>query len=202
MNYEQFYKSLNISDKDLQKYMGESKYEGYPIEQGGSVWTQEGKSIFSLIRHFKPKRILELGNFKGVSSNHILQAVEKNGFGEVTLLDIEDQIDYERIHNRLFNRVIENSLNYLSGENNIDFDFIVVDDCHEYEHVKRELELIYEKNKCSKYYLWAHDYFVQESYGCRVKSAWDQTENINKQKTYKVLGEESDCGFVFSIVGV
>ena len=98
MNYKEFYEKLGISENDVNKYLSESKFSGYPEEPSGSVWVMEGKSLFILIRHFKPKRILELGNFKGVSSNHILQAVELNGFGDVTLLDIEDYINYEKIH--------------------------------------------------------------------------------------------------------
>lgn len=198
MNYDEFYKSLGISENLLNQFMAESKYGGYPEEPSGSVWSLEGKSIFSLIRYLKPKKILELGNFKGASSNHILQAVELNGVGEVTLLDIGDLLDYDKIHNMNFKRIIQNSLDYL--ENEIDFDFILVDDCHEYEHVKKELSLIYKNNKSQKYYIWAHDYFVAERNDVGVKSAWDETENIEKQFSYKVLGSESDCGFVFSII--
>lgn len=198
MNYKEFYESIKISKNMLDVYMSESKYGGYPEEPSGSIWSLEGKSVFSLIRHLKPKKILELGNFKGVSSNHILQAVELNGFGEVTLLDIGDLLDYEKIHNRNFKRVIQNSLDFLKNE--IEFDFIIVDDCHEYEHVKKELSLIYQNNKCNDYYIWAHDYFVPERSDVGVKRAWDETEDNNKQISYKVLGPESNCGFVFSVV--
>lgn len=196
MDYKELYEKLNITE--IEKYLSESKYSGYPTEPGGSVWEQEGKSIFALIRHFKPKRILEIGNFKGVSSNHILQAVELNGFGEVTLVDIREVLDYEKIHNTKFNRVIDDSLKFVDKE--IDYDFIVLDGCHEYEHVKKELKSIYKNNKPNTYYIWAHDYFVPQRTDVDVKRAWDETEKIISQTPYKVLGSESNCGFVFSII--
>lgn len=196
MDYKEFYENLKITDAE--KYLAESKYSGYPNEPGGSVWEQEGKSIYTLIRHLKPKRILEIGNFKGVSSNHILQAVEMNGFGEVTLLDIREVLDYDKIHNKNFNRVLEDSLKFVDKK--IDYDFIVLDGCHEYEHVKKELNLIYKNNKPKTYYIWAHDYFVPERSDVDVKRAWDETEKNIPQTSYKVLGPESNCGFVFSII--
>jgi hypothetical protein len=196
MTYNELYQELKINNAE--EYLSESKYGGYPQEPGGSVWEQEGKSIYTLIRHLKPKKILEIGNFKGVSSNHILQAVEMNGFGEVTLLDIREVIDYDKIHNKKFNRVLEDSLVFVDKE--IDFDFIVIDGCHEHEHVKKELNLIYKNNKPKKYYLWVHDYFVPQRSDVDVKRAWDETENNITQTPYKVLGPESNCGFVFSVV--
>jgi hypothetical protein len=196
MDYNEFYNKIEISEENIKQYLSESKYGGYPEEPSGSVWSMEGKSLFLLIRHLKPKRILELGNYKGVSSNHILQAVELNGFGDVTLLDIHDYIEYDKIHNQNFNRLIDDSLNYLDNE--IDFDFIVVDDNHEYEHVKKELSLIYQNNKPKNYYIWTHDYFAVEGLGVGVKTAWDETENLINQTSYKILGPESNCGFVFS----
>ena len=199
MNYKQFFAEIGISEQNLNDYFSESKYGGYPEEAGGSVWTNEGKSIFTLIRHFKPKRILELGNLQGVSSNHILQAVEINGFGEVTLLDISDFIDYQKIHNNNYTRVISDSLKYL--EEPFDFDFIIVDDNHEYEHVKKEFSLIFKNNKCQNYFIWAHDYGVEGVKEIGVKQAWDELEKSVNQKSYKVTGEGTPCGFVFSKVG-
>jgi len=198
MNYNELYKKLEISDDEIKQYLSECKYGGYPEEPSGSVWSMEGKSIFILIRHLKPKRILELGNFLGTSTNHILQAVELNGFGDVTLVDIDDLLNYDKLHNKKFNRIIDNSLNFVGKE--IDFDFIIVDDNHEYEHVRQELSSIYKNNKTKNYYVFTHDYFVIERSDVGVKTAWDETESLITQTPYKVLGEESNCGFVFSII--
>lgn len=196
MNYTEFYEAVGMPQSDVNHYLSCSLYEGYPVEHGGAVWTQEGKSIYCLIRHFKPSRILELGNFKGSSTNHILQAVHDNGHGSVTLVDIEDRLEYDRLFNRNFIRIVDDSLKFLASD--IDYDFIIIDDCHEYAHVKQELLLIYKNNQCPAYNIWLHDYFATESDGVGVKKAWDETELPSQQNTYKVLGPESNCGFLFA----
>lgn len=91
--YDGFQKLTGVSLEEFEKYYDESKYGGYPEEPAGSIWESEGKSIYVLIRILKPKRILEIGNFLGRSSNHILQAVDMNGFGNVNLLDIQERLE-------------------------------------------------------------------------------------------------------------
>src|SRR5579859_6417760 len=108
MYYPAANKLFGIPESDFLKYYDDSKYLGYPIEPGGSVWISEGKFIYMMIRHLKPNRILEIGNYKGRgSTNHILQAVADNSVGEVTLLDIQEFLEYDRLHNKNFNRVLE-----------------------------------------------------------------------------------------------
>ena len=70
--YDGFQKLTDISLENFMNYYDEAKYGGYPEEPGGSVWESEGKSIYVLIRILKPKRIMEIGNFLGRSTNHIL----------------------------------------------------------------------------------------------------------------------------------
>ena len=178
-------------DKFL-KYYDEAIYGGYPEEKGGSVWESEGKSIYVLIRILKPKRILEFGSWVGVASNHILQAVEKNGFGEVVLLDIGEHLDYERLHNNNFERVIDNSLNYLATP--FDFDLIVQDSDHHKEHVRKEIDLILANNINENYYVWGHDYYTRHKPNeCCVWEAWDmKNDEFSEFQTF--LDSVSDCG--------
>lgn len=199
MTFDYFYKSFGMTQDEIINYSNESKYGGYPEEPGGSVCSDEGKSIFNLIRHIKPKRILEVGNLIGVSSNHILQAVELNGFGEVTLVDIEELIDYSKIHNRNFKRVLQDSLIFLANE--LDYDFIVLDGDHRYEHVKKELDLVYRNNKPNEYYIWAHDYKDYREEGKNlefgVKQAWDESITEINELIFPI---KSDCGVIFTKV--
>lgn len=196
MNFQELYRNVGIPDTEIEIYNNESKYGGYPEWQGGSVWSDEGKSIFTLIRHLKPKRILEIGNLRGASANHILQAVELNGFGEVTLVDIVELIDYSKIHNRNFKRILGNSLDFLNQE--IDFDFIILDGDHRYEFVKRELDLVYRNNQAHSYYIWAHDYREdQNTAEFGVKKAWDESLS---PRNVLVCPVQSNCGFIFTKV--
>jgi hypothetical protein len=158
------------------------------------VWESEGKSIYCFIRILKPKKILEIGNYLGVSSNHILQAVEKNGFGEVTLLDIKDHLLYDKLHNRNFTRVLDDSLHYLATAE-LDFDFYVQDACHEYKFVKGELRLIADRTK-NEFHIWGHDWFHTDKPHIQVKEAW--TEMEGNLEYYPCKDSISDCGCVLA----
>lgn len=192
--FENYNKYFGVSKEELSGYYDESIYSGYPLEEGGAVWETEDKSIYCFIRCLKPKRILELGNWRGVSSNHILQAVEKNGFGEVVLVDIVDYLHYDKLHNKNFERVVENSLTYINQP--LDFDCIIQDNCHEYLHVKTELELL-TQNTTIDFYLWSHDYYKVIVPQCEVKRAWDEVET-KYTEVYPMIDEYSDCGFLIA----
>lgn len=193
MYYPAAKKLFNILEEDFLKYYDDSNYSGYPIEPGGSVWISEGKFIYMMIRHLKPKRILEIGNFKGRgSTNHILQAVADNEIGEVTLLDIHEYLEYDRLHNKNFNRVLEDSLKYL--ERPFAFDLIVQDGSHEYEHVKKELQLMI-KNSQQNFWLWGHDYYMVKPPQCEVARAWEDVKTLYENVT-PLKDSVSNCGFI------
>jgi len=191
--YNGFQKLTGVSLKDFIRYYDEAKYGGYPEEPGGSIWESEGKSMYVLIRILKPKKILEIGNFLGKSSNHILQAVEKNGSGEVTLLDIEERLEYNKLHTQDFKRVLDDSLNILSQP--IRYDLICQDGDHTYGHVKKEIELILKNNILNKYVIWAHDYWRRDiSKQCGVWLAWDEMKyNFDQFEGFQ--DSVSDCGY-------
>lgn len=186
-------KLTGITMEDFVKYYNESKYSGYPHEPGGSVWESEGKFIYVLIRHLKPRTVLEIGNYMGRgSTNHILQAIDDNGMGEVTLLDIMERLEYDRLHSRKFNRVLEDSLKFL--EQPLSFDLIVQDGCHEYEHVSKELQLI-AKNSIQETILWGHDYYTIRPPDCEVQRAW--IDNISFFSDVTPMKDSiSNCGLV------
>jgi len=189
--YDGFFKLTGVSLEDFMKYYDEAKYGGYPEEPGGSVWESEGKSIYVLIRILKPKRILEIGNFLGRSSNHILQAVEINGSGEINLLDIVERLEYNKLHSKNFNRILDDSLKFL--EKSIDFDSIVQDGNHTKPHVQKEIELILKNNLKNKYFIWAHDYYMRTHPDCGVWLAWDEMKgNFNDFQTFQ--DSNSNCG--------
>lgn len=193
-----FNKNFNVEFDEILNLYDQSKYLGYPEEPAGSIFTSEGKSIYVLIRLLKPKRILEIGNFLGRSSNFILKAVEDNGFGEVTLLDIQERLEYDNLHNRNFKRVLDDSLKYL--DNPLDFDLFVVDGCHEYAHTKKELELISKNNK-TDFWIWSHDYFKILPPQCEVQRSWNEFYNVNYSKipVFQPMKEKtSDCGIAIA----
>jgi len=190
--YDGFQKLTSVSLEEFMEYYDEDKYGGYPEEPAGSVWESEGKSIYVLIRILKPKKILEIGNFLGRSSNHILQANDKNGTGEVTLLDIQERLEYDKLHSENFIRILDDSLKLLSQPFN--HDLIIQDGDHTYQHVKKEIELILQNNLLNNYYIWAHDYWQRsKSNFCGVWLAWDEMKyNFNEFQGFK--DSVTDCG--------
>lgn len=193
--FEKFNEMFNVSKEELESYYDESTYSGYPYEPGGSIWELEGKSIYCFIRCLKPKKILEIGNYKGKSSNHILQAVEKNGFGEVNLLDIAEYLEYDKLHNRNFNRILQDSLQYLNQP--MDFDCYIHDGCHEHLHVKKELELI-TNNTQNDFHIWSHDYHQYIVGVCEVKMAYDDIDCSKFINFFPLIDNYSNCGFLIA----
>lgn len=194
--YDAAHKLFGISMDDFLKYYGEAKYSGYPEEGGGAVWKSEGKFLYMMIRHLKPLRILEIGNFKGRgTTNHILQAIDDNKVGQVVLLDILENLEYDRLHSKDFERVIDDSLKYLNKP--FTFDLIVHDGSHEYEHVKKELELMSE-NTTQSFWIWSHDWFKVLPPQCEVKRAWKDIKSDNFTNITPLKDSVSDCGFVVS----
>lgn len=196
--YEGFNRLTSVSKEELEKYYDETKYGGYPeFAEGGAVWDSEARSIFCLIRILKPKKILEIGNYKGTSANEILQAVEENGFGDVTLVDIYDYLEYNKLHNKKFNRIIQDSLAHLNKP--FDYDLIIQDGNHIENHVYRELELILNNNINSNYYIWSHDYWMRTHSDCGVNIAFDRMRNKNSFTDWQDFKDSiSDCGFCIS----
>lgn len=189
---------FGISLEDFNKYYDESKYSGYPEEPGGSVWKSEGKFIYVMIRHLKPARILEVGNFLGRgSTNHILQAVDDNKFGKVVLLDIEEKLEYEKLHSRNFERILTDSLKYFA--NPFTYDLIIQDGNHEYAHVKTELELM-GKNTTQTFWLWGHDYFTVRPPQCEIERSWKDASIPNYTLKTPLKDSISNCGFVLAKV--
>lgn len=185
----------NLTETEFINYMMEANYGGYPEEPGGSIWASEGVAIYVLIRILKPKNIIEIGNFLGRSSNHILQAVENNGFGNVTLLDIEERLEYDKLHNRNFTRVIADSLNFLQNED-LRYDLYIQDGCHEYAHVTKELDLITSRTQ-NDFTIWAHDWYTVRPPQCEVQRAWN--DHLTKFNIYSpMIDRVSNCGFVIA----
>ena len=182
-----------LKEEEFLSYFDEATYGGFPEEPGGSVWESEGKSIYVLIRILKPKKVLEIGNYLGRSTNHILEAIEKNKEGEVFLVDNVERLEYSNLHNKTFNRIIEDSLVYLS--NDFEFDLIVQDGNHTYNYVKKEIELFLKNNKQREYYIWSHDYYFRErAPECEVWKAWDEMK-VNFTEFQPFIDSVSNCGF-------
>lgn len=191
--YSAFNSLFEVSKEYLLELYREDTYGGYPEEPAGSAWESELKALYCAIRLAKPKKLLEIGNFVGVSTNHMLAAIEKNGFGELHLVDVIDRLNRDKLHSNNFTHHVEESLNYLDSLQELDFDFISQDGDHSEDYVRKELQVF--KNKSTKdLYIWGHDYYARIRAGVGVKQAWDK-EKSEFTKVHHLKDSVSDCGF-------
>ena len=188
-----------LTEEEFLSYYDSDPYGGYPELQSGSMFKNEGRNLYTFIRLLKPKSILEIGNFKGVSTNHILKAVQDNNIEcDVTLVDIFDQLEYDNLLNRKFTRIVKDSHEYLSQP--FIFDLLVVDGCHSYDHVSKELTLIQQNNQHKNYYIWGHDYHVNQftaNSTCEVRKAYDEKRN-EFEIFLPMIDSCSNCGLIIT----
>lgn len=195
-NYWEKFKELFplVEHEQFISWIEEDFYPGWEeLGYTGPAGRRELKLLYASIRASKPTKLLEIGTFRGDSSNHILLACEKNrkeGYPvEVTLLDIKNHLISD-LHDSNFKRVIMSSIDFLPSE---DYDFIVQDGSHMYNIVKRELELFKECKKLK--YVWAHDYYLP---GRGVKPAWDELGDKIFKKWKAFTEKEYSAGFVIA----
>lgn len=139
---------------------------------GMSVHEMEGRVIYALVRHYKPKTVLEIGTADGCGATHILQALEDNGSGKLISLDLVEGSGAgipQRLRKRWELR-IGNSLDAPLPK----ADFVFEDGAHEYEIALPTTKRILAEVKPKV--LVAHDLLSHLTYGGAfgVMRAWDE----------------------------
>ena len=142
----------------------------------GGVNPGDQRAIFTLVRSLKPRKVLEVGTHLGYSTLHIAQALQLNGHGELTTVDI---LDVNDPHQAPWTRakalgspaqaiaalgfadhvtfVQSDSVEFLKTTNQT-FDFIFLDGDHAAPKVYQELQLLQRVMEPGATVL-LHDYF-------------------------------------------
>lgn len=83
---------LNIPADDFVAFFNQDPYNGWDNGQtqwpGGSVYGDEGRILYALVRILRPSVVLEAGCFAGCSTTHIAAALATNQEGYVVSVDI------------------------------------------------------------------------------------------------------------------
>lgn len=81
---------LNLDADSLIAYAAEDNVDGWPSERwpGGSLWSVEGKTLYAITRAMRPAYVLECGTREGCSATHLLTALDANGAGRLTSVDL------------------------------------------------------------------------------------------------------------------
>lgn len=89
---------LALDAKALAQFAQETPaFDGNMPYGGMSIDREEGQFLYTLTRALKPEHALEIGVFNGVSSDHILAALQDNGEGVLNSVDINAQV-VRRLH--------------------------------------------------------------------------------------------------------
>jgi len=80
-------KKLLSEAENIRKYIVE-KLSEFRAFHGAMISPLEGPIIYTIIRCFKPKIVVETGVANGASSTFILSALEKNNFGKLYSIDL------------------------------------------------------------------------------------------------------------------
>lgn len=86
---------IKADAKELIAYAEEDTLGGYHWDakqatfKQGSCFGVEGQTLYALVRHLKPEKIVEIGGWAGCSGSHLAAAVIKNGKGHVYSIDNE-----------------------------------------------------------------------------------------------------------------
>ncbi len=86
---EDFLKRSNGLIKQVPEYRDEGL--GYTAFNDGSIECEVGEFLYGIVRVTKPRRVLETGTYKGVSSSYIAQGMKDNQLGLLDTFEIEEQ---------------------------------------------------------------------------------------------------------------
>ena len=105
---KQLCQDLGLDADKFLAYCQEDEVGGYPEKwEVGSIWAVEGKILYALTRILKPETALEFGTRHGCSTAHFCAALDRNGHGSVTTVDVLDFEPNARTHPRVWQVVSE-----------------------------------------------------------------------------------------------
>ena len=124
-----------------------------------STPTQDIVMLLKLVLCTKPKRLLEIGSFRGYTALYLAQHIS----ADATIVTVDRYPDHgEAYRNTLFankieRRVGEMSAEVFSNDESGTYDFIFIDADHTYAGVKRDTELVLRLVSKEGFVVW-HDY--------------------------------------------
>lgn len=190
---------LHTTAPSLLAYAEEDRIGGYdPHNPGGwiigSVWENEGKALYAIVRALKPARVLELGTRRGCSSTHLLSALAANGTGELVSLDIAPfEGDIPAHLRERWTFVQGDALDWLDADTSA-FDLIFEDCGHNLDFNRACISACAQRKPKL---LISHDAEHPSIFGAEIKQAWTETFGANGYQTARI--DPSDCGFAWRV---
>lgn len=188
---------LSLPADDLARYAAEDDLGGFNFDPAkrtwpqGSLWADEGQTLYALVRAIRPANVLELGVHVGCSTSHLRRAVQKNGYGTVTSVDkwggagslIPAYLSTVGvIHYR-------DALDFIPELPDNSIGFVFEDLCHEAREVQTVLELV--RPKLAPHALIVHH---DSEHGVEGEEVKRGIQAFGVTSYLSLLCGETDCG--------
>lgn len=144
---------LKLDAAELHEYARADTYGGWHPDEAqrqfavGSLFAVEGQALYALVRALRPASVLELGVNHGASSTHLLAALDANGSGKLTSVDIWGGAGYA-IPDALkpqANLVYADALEAITALDDASVDFVFEDLLHGDEQTRLIIEALQPK---------------------------------------------------------
>ncbi len=188
---------LGLDPQELINYAAEDTIGGYHANPArsqfpcGSLWTAEGKALYAVTRALRPITVLELGAFKGASTNHLRAACRR--FGWVTSVDVWEGAG-ELIHRDLTRGrlIFADGVQFLRDQPDDSYELAFEDMLHDTEQVMQVCELLLRKLVPGG--VCIHHDSEHPTAGIPVKTG---VREAGITDTLSLVFEDSDCGLLF-----
>ncbi len=189
--------SLNPASRDaMPPPRGEAGYprsgsRGGQPWPGGSVWEDEGRLLYALVRALQPETIVEVGSKAGCSTSHLAAACAMNGKGKVIAVD--PAADFSRLDPALLAHVEPVKKDVFAWQPPAGIDFLFEDGAHTPGFTGGVLERLRDHLSPAAMVL-CHDPF-QRDFGDRI---WAEFQEAMGEGADRVLITPSDCGLAYA----
>lgn len=201
---------LQLDPNELIRLAAEDVIGGYhfdPLQSRwgiGSLFEVEGKVLYALVRILKPSHVVEIGSLRGCSTAHLATALQVNGSGHLTAVDLDGTArdKFPKHLESVLTGVTADGLEWLAGQEDESIDLLFEDSSHGESMCASVASLCKTKLAPGGVLIMhdaAHDNAIlgdgnkiASPVGAEVRAGLDRAI-ANEYRVY--LSEPSDCGF-------
>jgi predicted O-methyltransferase YrrM len=127
---------LNLDAAQLIAYAAEDTIGGFSFDETarkwdvGSLWEVEGKVLYALTRALAPAQIAEFGTHQGCSATHFLEALKRNGYGQLYAVDPWEGAGSRIPDKGRVDLITHTGIEWLDNEQDATFDILFEDMVH------------------------------------------------------------------------
>ena len=197
---EQLAHHFGLDAAELQAYAAEDGVGGYgtgmqagrqSLWPGGSVWEEEGKALYALVRALRPRVIVEVGSLVGCSTSHLALACLRNGAG--TVYAVDPAADLSRVSRELRHWIFQVREDVFTWTPPEGIDFVFEDGAHTPGFTQAALKHL-RPNLSPNAAVLCHD-ACQQSYGRHILP---ELRAVMGEHADAALITPSDCGLGFA----